>query len=380
MLRLTLSQKINNIPFTFKSTGIRVYSFEETLYHVYHYWRESADEFLSAQCITWVELLGHTFIASKMKELSFVESFKEQITGFLQLAPFYDETDLHQLIIKLESWESRLEWEKYKERGDYFVEKNEPQKAIPLYHMALKSDENPQVLNNLGVAYMLLGRFDESYSVLAHALSIESENSELLLHFTEAAILSGRVNIGENAVGKYEELHPNSADAAFLNGLLAFQKNDYQNAFKYYQAAHQTDPENDYYVYKMVDALLCMRRYDLALDNLINGINKRTGEFHAKEAEIYAASGDNTGAIKAMKTAAHMNPDSNYYARLAGYYRTDYNPRLAAEAIAKALDIDPDCDLARMENARNKKGLGRTREYQAALNELLGSLKDRYRW
>ncbi|MCL2456199.1 MAG: hypothetical protein FWD19_01465, partial [Defluviitaleaceae bacterium] len=59
--------------------------------------------------------------------------------------------------------------------------------------------------------------------------------------------------------------------------------------------------------------------------------------------------------------------------------RQDYSPALAEIAIQKALEISPENNSVRLENARIKKALGRTREYQAALNEILKSFKDEYR-
>jgi hypothetical protein len=41
--------------------------------------------------------------------------------------------------------------------------------------------------------------------------------------------------------------------------------------------------------------------------------------------------------------------------------------------------MDADNDMARLENARIKKGMGRTREYQAVLTEVLRGFKQRYR-
>jgi hypothetical protein len=51
----------------------------------------------------------------------------------------------------------------------------------------------------------------------------------------------------------------------------------------------------------------------------------------------------------------------------------------AEAAINKALSLSPENNIIRLENAGIKKGLGRTREYQAVLNEILKSFKESYR-
>ena len=379
MLQLTLSQQINHKPFAFKSTGIKVYSFEEALYHVYHYWRESVDDFLSDGLIAWVAQLGHSYLAARMKELIPVEPFATRILGFLQLSPYFSDEEIQGIKESLESWEMRREWEKLKERADYFVSRGEPMKGIPLYKRALQYDENSLILNNLGVAYMQTGSMKEAYRSLAGALTNSPDSFEILLHFTEAAVLSGNHSVAKKALEKAANECPDHPDISFLHGLLAYEEKDYPEALANFNRASVMDPAVPYYVYKAVDAHLAMRQFDKALSSLEEGVEEKDGEYYSKEAEIHAAAGDNAGAIKAIKRALHLSPIAPYYAKLASYYRLDYNPRLAESAIERALEHDPESDTARMENARNKKGLGRTREYQAALAEILKSFKERYR-
>ena len=391
MLQFCVSQQANDLPFAFKATGIKVYSFEEVLYHVFHYWRESVDEFLSDEMILWVGRLGLTYFAGRMKELALQEPFTKRMLDFLRLADYFDREELEGLRSSLEAWEMRREWEKLKERGDYFTSKGEPAKAIPLYKRALQYDENAALLNNIAVAYMQLGENRDGLSTLTKALTIDPESHDILLHYIEAAILSDNFDKAAKALKKAHSMRPECTDIAFLVGLMSYQQKDYHNALTYFGKAMESDSTVPHYVYKTVDVHLTLRQYEKALETL-RQIATPDAAYHTKEAQLYAAWGDIPQAIKSMNRAIQFvtkEPEIAYEGaayseaflctKLAGYYRQDYNFGKAEEAIQKAIAADPENDLARLEYAKIKKGLGRTREYQAVLNDILKSFKERYR-
>jgi len=378
ILQFCVSQQPNATPYTFKTTGIRVYSFEEVMYHVFHHWRESVDEFLSEKMISWVAELGHSYLASRMKELRRKEQLSVKILDFLRLVDYFNEEELTILRTALEKWELRREWEKLKERGDYFARKKEPSKAIPLYKRALQYDENATLLNNLAIQYMQISATQEGLSCLTRALSLEPENFSILLHYIEAAILNGDFEKAAKAIQKAYLINPNHSDIAFLLGLMSYAQKDYPTALTYFEKAGEMDKAIPYYSYKAIDIHLQMRQYEKALA-VLQKISLRDTAYYAKEAEIYAAWGDIPRAIKSMNQAPTLGNDATQYAKLASYHRLDYDTASAETTIQKALSISPENNIVRLENARIKKGLGRTREYQAALNEILKSFKESYR-
>jgi tetratricopeptide (TPR) repeat protein len=379
VIQLCVSQEPDSAPYVFKTTGVRVYSFEEVLYHVFHNWRESADEFLCDTLIVWVTELGHSYLAARMKELSQKENFAEKVMGFLRLISYFDDDDLSVLQAALEKWEQRRGWEQLKERADYFAGKNECEKAIPLYKRALQYEENAAVLNNLAVQYMQTSAAQEGLSCLTRALSLEPANFSILLHYIEAAILNADYDKAAKAIKRAYEIDPNHADIAFLLGLMSYHQKDYPTALKYFEKAMQTDKTVPFYAYKTADIHVQMRRYEKALAAL-QQIAVRDTAYYAKEAEIYAAWGDVSRAITSLNFALRTGePQAALYAKLAAYHRQEYAIERAEFAIKKALELSPDNNIVQLENARIKKGLGRTREYQAALNEILKSFKDSYR-
>lgn len=378
MLQFCVSQQYNNSGFSFRSTGITVYTFEEALYHVFHYWRESVDELLSEGMIAWVSELGLSYITARLKEISREKNFTLRIINFLQVIDYFSDSQLDSLKASLKKWEMRLEWEKLKERADYLVNRGEPAKAIALYKQALKLEENVTLLNNIGVAYMQLGENETALHHLTRGRTIEPQNFDLLLHYTEAAILSGQHKKARQALAKADTIAPNCADVSFLHGLGAYTQKDYVNALAYYQDAVRISPNTPYYIYQVANVYKTMRQYQKALE-VLDMIEVKDSTYYVKEAEIHSAAGDTPAALRCMRKVTDSTGDGIVWAKLAEYYRKDYNWQMAEQAIDRALKLAPENDLVRLENARIKKGLGRIREYQHELAEVLKGIKEQYR-
>jgi len=379
MLQFTLSQQLNTHPFTFTATGIRVYSFEEALYHVYHYWRESADDVLSNGLAAWVMDLGHTYQATRMKELRKAKTFTDRMVGFLRLAPYFDDTEIAALTAELKQWESRREWEQLKERADAFLTRNDPAKAIALYRRALQHDENVPLLNNLAVAYLRLGANGEAFRLLQRARVMEPNNTDLTLHYAEAAILTHQFDTAQQALQQVASADATTqAIVSYLHGLIAFEQNDFTHALSFFETAAQQDRSVPLYAMKMADTLLRMRQYDKALEALEH-MPTRNEDYYTKQAEIHTAQGNSPLAVRAIKQALEHNNTAALWTHLAACYRRDYDFARADEAIKRALALDSDAESTRMESARIQKAMGRTRAYQSGMSDILHTLKSRYR-
>ncbi|MCL2047123.1 MAG: hypothetical protein FWG87_00205 [Defluviitaleaceae bacterium] len=372
-LQLCVSQQ-ENPPYTFRTTGTRVYTFEELLYYVYHNWRECLDDILCDGMIAWTAEIGLSYLAAKMKGLQ--KPLK--IMGLVSLISYFDQDELSALNAELDKWERRREWEQLKERADFFANKGECKKAIPLYKRALEYNENAALLNNLAIQYMRLYSAREALSCLTRALLLESANFTILLNYIEAAILCGEYNKAAKGIKKANARDPSHPDIAFFTGLISFYQKDYPTALRYFERAIEASPEA-YYICKAADVHINMRQYEKAL--LVLNKMERTAEYYTKEAEIYAAWGDTSRAITSLNFAVHTAPEptAELYTRLAALLRQDYAANRAEIAIQKALALSPDDNMVRLENARIKKALGRTREYQGVLNEVLRGFREGYR-
>ncbi|MCL2572349.1 MAG: hypothetical protein FWE11_08085 [Defluviitaleaceae bacterium] len=363
MLQLCVSQEISTIPFTFKATGIRVYSIEEALYHVYHYWRESVDDVLSSKMTAWIAEIGLSSLSTKMKSMATMEPFSKRMLAFLGIIDYFSNLELLAIKTDLETWEHRVEWEKIKDRADNLVLRGEAAKAIPLYQRALKYEENPIIINNMAVANMQLGIYKEAVNLLIKAHALAPDNTSIDMHLTEAAILADNYDLATQLLDKN--------NSTYLQGLMAYQKNDYSKALDYFAKAGDNN--------KIADTYVKMGQYHKALESL----DKSTPGYHEKMADIYAAYGHAhmPEAIQHMKKAITESSGGKktaaLWTKLATYYRKDYDWQRADEAINNALAYETNTAL--LENTLIKKCMGRMRDYRASLGKVLQKLKDQYR-
>ena len=385
MLQLCVSQQINTeLYFAFKATGVRVYSFEEALYHTYHHWQESSDDLLSDEMVTWVGELGLSYLSARMKELTHIEVFMERMLSFLQLIDYFSKAEIAELKTNLQAWEERREWEKLKERADFFARRGEPIKALPLYKRALGYEENSVVLNNIGVICMQLHNHAEAVQYLARAVEFDKNNLSILLAYAEATILSKQYEHANETLKLAESSNPNCADIPFMRGLMAFGQNHYIKALGYFEKAWNANQDTPAYAYKIVETYIKIREHSKALA-LLEQIKKRDADYYATKADVYADENmrDFPAAIKALNQALEIDSsessNAKLWVKLAKYYRLNYDLERAETAIVTALHHAPDSSAARLEYARIKKGRGRTRDYQTALLDVLKGFKARYR-
>ncbi len=381
MLQFCVSQQPNEIPYQFKATGIRVYSIEEALYHVFHYWKQSVDDFLSDEMISWVnDTLGLSYIAARIKELTHEASFNHRMQSFLRLTDYFDDKELNALSRDMIQWELQREWVKLKERADYLMGRSEPDKALPLYRRALQYEENAALLNNMGVAWMRLGAYDNAVNHFERAIGTEPDNNQLILHFAEAAAYAGRFEEASQALLKAAEVEPDNTDIPYLHGVLAFEQNDLVSAVNYFnEAIEAVGGKIPQYLYSLSDVYAYMRQYEKAL-SVLNRITDKDAGFFVKKGELHAVAGNLPAAAKSVQQAISLQPgNTELWVKLARYYRMDYDHNRAEGAITKALSLDAENERARLENARIKKAMGRTREYQGILNQVLKGFKQRYR-
>ena len=378
MLKLSVSQQKNTVPYIFNQTTQKVYSIEEAQYYVYHNWRLVSDDFLSDGFVSWVAGLGLSFFSSKIKDISRQPSFSMRILGFLGLTEFFDDDDLTSLKARLEKWEERQDYEKLKERADYFVLRNEPAKAIPLYKHAIALEESAGLLNNLGVALMQTQDFDEAVICFRRAVYLAPSNSDVLFGLIESLIRNSNAAEAKEELDKIKNRH--SSELSYLHGLLAWNEKRHLDSISLLKEACRLNPDSNFFVYEVASKLAVMRQFESAI-KFLEFSKIKDSSFYITQADIFKTAKDFPNAIKSVKNAIQLynGKSAILYTKLASFYRQDYNLQQAEDSVLIALEVDPDNDLAKLELARIKKAQGRIRDYQAGLNDVLGGFKKRYR-
>ena len=383
MLKLCVSQQKNNIPYVFNQTGQRIFSLEEAQYYVYHNWSLVTDDFLNDGFVAWLAGVGLSFFSSKIKGFFHEPLFSSRILGFLGLTDFFCEDDLSLLKSRLEKWEARQDYEKLKERADYFMARGEPLKAIPLYRQAISLEESGVLLNNLGVAYMQTQNYNEGIEIYTRALCLSPINISVLLGLIESLIRNGETKEARTHLQKLLTSQTDittQADVSYLHGLLAWNEKRHLDSLSYLKEACKLCPESSFFVFEVASKLTAMRQFESAINFLENSPVKDSS-FYAAQSDIFKAAKDFPSAIKSIKKAIELYDGNSavLHTKLAGFYRQDYNLPQAEISVNFALEVDPENELAKLELARIKKAQGRIRDYQAGLNEVLGGFKKRYR-
>lgn len=403
-LILCVSQKENIKSYRFKLTGVNVYSFEEAVYHCYFNWKQSVDDFISDEFINWVDKeLELSHLASQIRGFSRFASLSRKFVSFLSLIDYLNNEQIETLRKDISIWEKRNEWEKLKERGDYFMNRNEPGEALHFYKMALELTENPELLNNAAVSLMKIGNYAEAVDYLGRALKLRHNDFVLSLHIAEAYMLNGEYSRATDVLEKLLEEKSRKNDkigeAYYYLGEIHFRRNKYIEAAEFYDKAAncaKTDEFRQEYLYKLSDAYIKVGDFSkvfYALEKIggkegMYGKDGKDGKdgkygiddlFYRKLVEAHILHGDIQTAVDVLEKAVLQHKNSaELWILLASCYRLKTNFHKAEESATKAVNLAPDDERVNLEYARIKKAQGKIKDYQIILNSIIDRSKEKY--
>ena len=374
ILQLCTSQAENNAAYVFRATNTKVFSLEETLFHVYYNWKNTTDELFAPPYINWVRRdLKLPDIADKLHAYSAL-SFKDKLISYLRVIDYFEDIEINSLIKELDAWEKRVEWERLKDRGDYLTMHGMPDKAVSVYKKALKDGRRVRLMNNLAVALMQLERYTESADLLYEAMNKEPANNELKLNYAEACIYSGKINEARAAL---EEL-PQSESVFRLFGELYIRAGDTSNALKSFKSAAESGGSAEY-IYRLADFYIGNAEYDNAL-SVINRIKMPDAKTALKRAQIHKAQSDFAAASNVLEKSLLIWPnDAELWLELSECCRAVSNSERANQAVLIAMSLQPDNTRIKLEAIKVKRDQNNVREYQEALRQLISSLINDYR-
>lgn len=379
MLIVPVSQKAADKGYKFKATGVSVYTFEEALYHCLHFWKQSVDDFCCEEFVAWVkDELGLSFLSSKIKDIGKGEGFGERLIRFLGLSDYLDGDEVEGLRGELLEWESRLEWEKLKERGDDLMDKGESEKAFALYCKALLYADNVALYNNAAIALMKQGDFAGAAEYLAKALSLEPDNVEVLLHLAEAKVLDGDLE-GAGELLDAAQVYGIRPEIHFFRAEIQERDGNVHGSVSLYEQAIAMAPDEAHYIYALAEVYAKLRQYEKAT-KVMERVRVKDKAYLKKLAELHVKNNNIPAAVRCIEQALVANrSDANLWARLAAYHRQNYDLDKAHSAITAAMAIDQKSARVSLEYARVRKAQGRIKDYQVVLNRVLDGLKNRYR-
>jgi len=386
-LFIPASDRPAKTPYTFIITGINVYSFEEALYHVYHYWRESSEDFVSPKFISWLAVdAGLPHLAEKAARISNEQSFTEMIISFLTLTDYFSDEDIRLKSLDISNWEREFEWENLKLRADFLLEQNVPDKAVILYKRANELFQSAELFNNTGIAFMKLYKFDTAVFYFEAALE-HAKNIDIMLNLAEALICGHDYQKAAEVLEQAEESTEDNAVVFYLHGEIALETGKLNESIgwllKAVALSKTTESgHSDYlphFVCRLADVYAKQFAFEKAFACLekVEPMNKSC---YIKYAEIAAMSYRLPTAIEVIEKAIRLDRDDfSLYVSLAKYCRLNRDNLKAKIAIKKAIYMAPDNNLVKLEQARVDKMDGKIEDYLRSLSEILDSFKAEYR-
>jgi len=321
-------------------------------------------------------------LASELRKIDASAPLFARLSEFLTLGGYVCAEDLVQLEQEVSLWESRTLWEKYKERGDFWAAEGDYERAIVLYDRGLECDENVQLFNNAGVASLHLRRYENAANYFRKALALsEYENDtqeQIRINLIEALVIGGDHQAAITEIAQAMKIAPEDPKLLYFMAEIDFQSKNYSMAISTLDRACEKnyDPR---FIYRLTDCYVKIRQYDKALE-VLDRIKIKDTVFLRHQAAVLAASNNLPQAIKSIEKALVSNSGSTMlWAQLAQYHRQDYDLTRADSAITKAVSLAPNNPHALLEQARIRKALGHTKDYQTILTRVLGSFKSGYR-
>ena len=377
---MCLTQQEVKKPYTFKKTGVNVYSLEEALYYTYTNWQQN--DFVSPAFERWVEgVLRLPDIATKIKEAVSLEDYSQRLFAFLSVTPYIDPTKIDKMKPSVQEWEQNNTGAHLKEEGDMHLN-DSPALATELYKKALAKEEDPQTYNNLAISYMYTNMYDKALEAFYKAYNLDKDNLDILFNYSLSLVETGDADLAFKYIRKAKSINKENSYVYFLYGKAYYKTRNINKAIENYEKAigmEDSIAEKSEYSYALAKAYMTARRYSEAKET-IEQIKEKDYTYYTSLAEISERSEDYPGAIKAMQKVLELGyKNPNTLAKLASYHRQNYDLDSAKSAIDTALHLNASNKLAILEDAKIKKAAGKLRDYQKTMERILTEAKDNYR-
>lgn len=380
-LILSVSPEKVERPYHFYMTKVRVYSLEELLYHCYHYWKQSIDDFLMGKLEDWIRIeLGLSHISGQITKIKDqFPSITEQYVEFLRVIDYFYDSELDSLRKEIFKWENKAEWEKCKEKADYFMAQNKPEEAMKWYKKAVVFEENQKLYNNMGVACMNMGWYEDASYFFGKAYQKEPNNIYVLLNLTDVYILKENYEEAEKYLSEAAKIDDSRMIWYYYGELFSHQGYEEQ-AIESYKKAIEKGDQFDSFI-KLAKLYTTKKQYEKAKYHLEQIQPSLRNEVYWMEyANLYEARDKKDLALESIQNSIGKNKNYIYsWIALARFQRKNHQLEEAAEAIKEALRIDDENEEAKIEQAKIQKEQGQQKDYRMSLKELINKWIHRYR-
>jgi len=184
--------------------------------------------------------------------------------------------------------------------------------SLEFYKKALKINPySPEILNNMGVLYSSLGRFDMASLYYGHALEKSSDSFYILNNLAGSLIKQSRTEEAIDCYRKALRLKPESGEIYYNLAAALYKTHKYDEAFHYAVKASELSP-GEYRIYNLL-GLICLKKE--ITDKAIEYFQKSAEIFPGAISRIYLGKafhkkGETAQALIHYKEALKMDPSS----------------------------------------------------------------------
>jgi tetratricopeptide (TPR) repeat protein len=349
-----------------------VFSIEEASFHVWQNWRETFEDIKGKAFAEWAaETLKMPDLAKRLRERASA-GVSEAVTSFLRDAGILTSQETDLVMSDITAWEKRENWERLKERGDYFMIKKSPARALGFYRQALNEERSVVLLNNTAVALMNLGDFSHARDLLAEARESDKLNEDIALHYAEACVYCGDFDTVDDLLSGV----PSTAKSLLVRAALFESQGRNDRAEKYYKEAAKDGTEAT--SLKLADFYIRHVMYDQA-ENALEHVNSFAAA-DERRADILRAQGKPREAAQLIELALRNNSgNTSLWQKLAEVNLEANAHSRAFESASRALSIEPANLPARLLLIKARRAMSRSRDYLDELQALIATLKNDYR-
>ncbi len=368
-------------PYTFILTKITIYSFEEFLYHIFHFPKSFYDfdeEVFKNFIRDEISLIDSEVVSiATSNDISF-----NKITDIiLKYSHMFDSNELSKFQERIVTYSEKNEKEFLKDIGSDLLKNGEYIKAKDVYETLLEKSLDCDVLNNYSYACIKMDFLKEAESSLLKACDLYKDNRvyynyiKLLLqkdNIDKAIIMSEKLDNDENYYYKL-----------FLQGIIKMKQGEFITACTLFEDSLEIKCFDESLKH-FIKLLIKTNKRDKALSIIDRYINKEDINYYRYKADVFKSNGQIYEAIATLEEGLGFIEDEQQkvysLVLISRLYRENYDFKKATKTIRSALVIKQSSTNSKLllELALINKGNGNLGSYKDTLDKLLESYKGAY--
>lgn len=229
--------------------------------------------------------------------------------------------------------------------GDQALAQDQPELALVQYERCLR--EGPpsfQILSNLGIAYVKLGKLDRAIQTYTQALALNPESAQLHLNVGLAYLKTGKPKEASQHLARALMIDPGNPQALELLALSHYQLKDFELAAYEAGLVHQALPDEDSAAFLLGSSYLRLGLYNRAIPLIYYSVSKtKAPEGYRVLGEAFLGIKAYHEALRAFQDAESADPDlPGIHADMGTAYAGLAQPDKATAEYEKELAKYPD--------------------------------------